>query len=882
MLNESSSLSILSKQKISILLSALKDRVENNKNREESNLSHEKIEIENGPFGSSTQKQHRLNDEIIESIINILKPHYELGTRNDFIMYLSGWMRKVWISYESAYKVIQHIASSDEEKEARLGTLDETYKKQDVDKICGYSGLLSLLRDQLENEEQAGRTLKEIEDLFLTNTTGSKCSKGNKLSIDPAESKSQVQVIIELVKINAVLFFKDQNGIPNIKIKVADYAEVMPVQSRRFEYYVSKLYYDRTAGKRVASSESLTNAIHQICAYSLFSGKETRLSLRVAWGNQNQEIHYDLGDVVWRCIKITAFGWEIIKHSDDVLFIRFNQKAQVEPDRSYPSDIFDRFLDMMHIKDPGRRLLAKVWIVCLFIPEFPHPINITYGEKGGSKSTFCRFVKRLVDPDKIELLTIPKDKTEFVQQLYHNYLAIYDNVKHLSPWFSDEACKAVTGIGNSKRSLYTNDEDTIYNYKRCIMINGINNNLTEPDALDRSILTEFVRIPPEQRKEEAKIEVVFEEMRAKLLGHILDVLVRTLEIKPTIELYDLPRMADFAVWGEAIARAMRYEPTEFVNAYNENIGRQNVEAIESNPLAQAVDRFVDSWYKEGKVTFWQGSTKEGLEQLNKIAQVYKIDTFDRVWPKAPNSLTRRLRPILSNLREGLGINVVISRQTANVDGVSSGYGNISKKNTSTLRIEKISPPSPLPPPKENRAQNQAKNGGDTLDNGDNTSTLQQISPPENDQNRAQKTESGDSGDINPNLSDSQAGVAIEPVIATSPSHNTSATLSNDKNSIFANYVAFDLEWMIYDSDEKSIYAASFVNNMGSSKVLHITDFNSEQDLLSAIKQELMLYPMSMGWNTTGLDSDLTILNERCVKNGIQSHIRYSDSGITIY
>ncbi len=196
----------------------------------------------------------------------------------------------------------------------------------------------------------------------------------------------------------------------------------------------------------------------------------------------------------WRCIKITQQRWHIVAQDSPVLFTRFNQKAQVEPDRNYSDDIFDKFLDLMHINDQGHRLLTKVWIVSLLIPDVPHPINITFGEKGSSKSTFCRFVKRLIDPDKIELLTIPKDKSEFVQQLYHNYLAVYDNVKKLPYWFSDEACKAVTGVGNSKRSLYTNDEDIIYNYKRCLMINGINNSLTEPDALDRSILTEFDRI----------------------------------------------------------------------------------------------------------------------------------------------------------------------------------------------------------------------------------------------------------------------------------------------------------------------------------------------------------------------------------------------------
>ena len=183
------------------------------------------------------------------------------------------------------------------------------------------------------------------------------------------------------------------------------------------------------------------------------------------------------------------------------------------------------------------------------------------------------------------------------------------------------------------------------------------------------------------------------------------------------------------------------------------------------------------------------------------------------------------------------------------------------------------------------AQNQNKNSGDILHVGDSVSTQQLISPPANAINRVQETESGDSGHsgdiIIPNPVGSLAtkvGLAVTP---TSLGRNNSLLLrSNDKNSIFANYVAMDLEWLTYDSDEKSIYAASFVNNAGNTRVLHISDFNSEQYLLEAIKQEIIQYPLSIGWNTTGIDSDLAILNERYVKNGIQSPIGYDDRGIT--
>jgi hypothetical protein len=37
---------------------------------------------------------------------------------------------------------------------------------------------------------------------------------------------------------------------------------------------------------------------------------------------------------------------------------------------------------------------------------------------------------------------------------------------------------------------------------------------------------------------------------------------------------DLPRMANFALWGEAISRAMCNYPLDFINTYYENIVRQ--------------------------------------------------------------------------------------------------------------------------------------------------------------------------------------------------------------------------------------------------------------------------------------------------------------------
>ena len=108
--------------------------------------------------------------------------------------------------------------------------------------------------------------------------------------------------------------------------------------------------------------------------------------------------------------------------------------------------------------------------------------------------------------------------------------------------------------------------------------------LSEPDALDRSMMIELDRISKENRKVESDIMAEFMQLRPQLLGYIFDILVKALQIKSTIKLNDLPRMADFALWGEAIARAMGYKDLEFIQAYYENIGKQNIEAIESQSI----------------------------------------------------------------------------------------------------------------------------------------------------------------------------------------------------------------------------------------------------------------------------------------------------------
>jgi hypothetical protein len=75
----------------------------------------------------------------------------------------------------------------------------------------------------------------------------------------------------------------------------------------------------------------------------------------------------------------------------------------------------------------------------------------------------------------------------------------------------------------------------------------------------------------------------------------------------------------------------------FLNAYHKNIAAQNDKALESSLLATAFMKFMSSR------TTWEGTATRLLDELEPVAESLKIKIKtknNRLWPSAPNSLSR--------------------------------------------------------------------------------------------------------------------------------------------------------------------------------------------------------------------------------------------------
>lgn len=242
-------------------------------------------------------------------------------------------------------------------------------------------------------------------------------------------------------------------------------------------------------------------------------------------------ILYDLTNEEWQVVRITHRGWNI--EYAPVIFRRYsNQKPQVYPSKDYPPEIFDRFIDLTNVKDSeDNNLLFKVYIVSLFYPEIQHPALMLYGEKGTAKSTLQELVKMLADPSLIKTLAFSRNIESMVQKLAHNYVCYFDNISKIHESISDILCRAVTGSGFSKRELYSNDDDIIYNFSHCIGINGINLGATKSNLVDRGLIIEHTPIPKDRKRLLKDIWQKYYEIRPQLLGYIFDVLVRILQFQ---------------------------------------------------------------------------------------------------------------------------------------------------------------------------------------------------------------------------------------------------------------------------------------------------------------------------------------------------------------
>ena len=469
------------------------------------------------------------------------------------------------------------------------------------------------------------------------------------------EKTSQKMALMRLVTSNPdIELFRDNYGNGHAHVVVDGHKEIMACKGERFKQWLSYSYMEQYGD--IADPTALSTAIHAIESTAAFKGKEYKLHNRVA--KVGDTIWLDLSDERNRAVKITTAGWEIIDEPPILFRRHIHQSAQVEPQKG--GNIKDLF-KFVYVTDPAQQLLLLVYLVACFIPNFPHVLLYVHGQQGSSKSTFSRILRRLVDPSRTEVIHMPKDERDLKLQLSRNHLIFYENVDGISTGVSTVLCIGVTGGSSSERLYFTNGEDFIFDFQLNIGINGINISAVKPDLLERCLLFGLKPVEESERRDETELIESFEAARPKILGAILDVVVKALAIRPGVTLAKKPRMADFALWGVAIAQALGHTGEQFLEAYGKKIEEQSEEALAESVEAAALITFM-----KGDRSGWRGTARQLLNALS-LMDVEKgsDNSHQRInvqqLPKQPQVLTRRLNALKPNLQK-IGIEITFRKE----------------------------------------------------------------------------------------------------------------------------------------------------------------------------------------------------------------------------
>src|SRR5919112_1710946 len=223
----------------------------------------------------------------------------------------------------------------------------------------------------------------------------------------------------------------------------------------------------------------------------------------------------------------------------------------------------------------------------------------------------------------------------------HAYIVMLDNQNTIPEWAADTLCRLVTGEADSKRRLYTDDEDVIIELRRPAILNGINVPTERGDVLDRSLVVELERIPDAERKTEEELWELFEREHARLLGALFDVLSKAIALKPSIGLSRRPRLADWGEYAAAVYEVMGWGAETFLKDWDEVVRVQNQATLDGSPVAQAIIKLMEEHDE------YTATSSEMHALLKDIAEAQGVDVArDKAWPKSARWLWRRIKEVL--------------------------------------------------------------------------------------------------------------------------------------------------------------------------------------------------------------------------------------------
>ena len=511
---------------------------------------------------------------------------------------------------------------------------------------------------------------------------------GQTIEIKDKSAEKAAEILLQLIDVGEFKFFhnEQQDAFCKYLSQKSDVYEVRRLNDVKFKNYLSFIYRKST-GKTI-SNQAVKEALAEMEGRALHDADSKMYKVFLRVGESDNKIYIDLCNNKWQAVEISDLGWKILDSENNPVRFKRSSHALPLPDPSSTNigDI-NKLWDIINVpKDDQILVLAFILECYRFSTAFP--VLVLLGLQGSGKSATQNTIRNLIDPNINNLRTAPRKPDDLVTDAASNWLGSYNNVSHLSDEMHDDFCCISTGSGFATRKFYTNTEQIVVNITRPVCINGIFNFIRRPDLLDRAIILELAPINESKRKTDAQLSQITRDYFASIFRGLLDLLVKALQLLPTVKLDKMPRMADFALLGIAIEKSLGLADETFINQYKGNRANAKECILDSSPIMLALVEFIDK--REYKT--WRGRPSELLEQLT----VFKKPNAHTSWIKTSHAMGGELKRYSASLQE-VGIQVIDEAKLTGKKNRSGIFYQISRIDSSEIHDEKTSPPYPQSP-----------------------------------------------------------------------------------------------------------------------------------------------------------------------------------------
>lgn len=374
---------------------------------------------------------------------------------------------------------------------------------------------------------------------------------------------------------------------------------VMALYSEEMKSFLTYLFYQKHNATLPATA--LKEALDTASSMAVHEGNEWKLWVRCASSREVLEID-QLGDGSHR-IRIKPDRVEIIEGRQGEFFFTRSPDAlplalpDLGGDGGDALEGMDLLKSYINLEDQDSYLILITWAAYSLYGCRGFPILSLVGSAGSGKSETARMLRQLIDPNTLPLGSIASSDREAFIEARAVRLLCYDNIQPIRKTdISDRLAKISTGGGIKPRQLYSDNATNAMFVCNPVITTSIEVPARRPDVVDRMLTLHLQRVPESQRIPANVLEERFAEDTPKVLAGIYVLISKAMVELRSLDpdTLQLPRLADFGLFGIAVERVLKLREGRFMQLYKKAIKESSQGVVEEEPLLQALISLMES------------------------------------------------------------------------------------------------------------------------------------------------------------------------------------------------------------------------------------------------------------------------------------------------